>query len=245
MEKHDLWNQLQNWKEKHTWVDLTHSLSPSTPHWEGWEAMQIEEKANLNSSLFSAHAYTTVGQYGTHVDAPSHMVKGGRSLDAITLQEMAMPLCVINKVSAVEKNVDYSVTRSDIEEWEKENGKIPAGGFVVFRSDWSKRDPATMDNCDGEGNRHFPGWSLEAVKFMVEDRNIGGIGHETSDTEAPVCSCKSNYEVEYYILEQDRIQLELLANIDKCPVTGAIIFCTFPKVENGSGFPARCFAICP
>lgn len=48
---------------------------------------------------------------------------------------------------------------------------------------------------------------------------------------------------ETYILSKDRIQVELLTNLDKLPETGAIIFVTFPKVKNGSGFTARCFAI--
>lgn len=242
---HELWQTLNNLKQNYRWVDLTHELSPDTPHWEGWDALKIEQKASLDSSLFGAHAYTTVGQYGTHADAPNHMVKGGRSLDQITLKEMVMPLCVIDKSDAVSKDVDYSLTKADVEEWENKHGRIPEGAFVAFCSGWSKRNPADMDNRDAEGNRHFPGWSMEAVKFMVEQRGIGGIGHETSDTEAPVLSCKSNYAVEYYILEQDRIQLELLANLSQCPATGAIVFCTFPKVKDGTGFPARCFAICP
>ena len=45
--------------------------------------------------------------------------------------------------------------------------------------------------------------------------------------------------------EQDKIQIELLCNLDKVPPVGAVIFCTFPKLKGGTGFPARCFAICP
>ena len=32
---------------------------------------------------------------------------------------------------------------------------------------------------------------------------------------------------------------------DAVPPVGAVIFCSFPKLKDGSGFPARCFAICP
>lgn len=241
----ELWNALEEWKEKYEWVDLTHELSETTPHWVGWPALSVKEMASLDNSLFSAHAYTTVGQYGTHVDAPSHMVKGGRSLEQITLQESVMPLCVINKEEAVKANCDYVLTVEDILEWEETYGKIPEGAFVIFQSGWSKRPADSMDNLDQDGNRHFPGWKLEAVKFLVEERKVGGIGHETSDTEAPITSGKTNYEVEYYILAQDHIQAELLANVDKCPATGGIFFCTYPKVKGGTGYPARCFAICP
>lgn len=246
MQEHmNLWELHKRWENECHWVDLTHTLSPDTPHWEGWSPLKEEKLVDLDSSLFLAHAYTTVGQYGTHVDAPCHMVKGGRTLDEVKLEEMILPLCVVDKSDAVAKDPDYSLTKQDILDWEAVHGTIPQGSFVVFRSDWSKRPASGMDNLDEKGKRHFPGWSLEAVKFMVEERKIGGIGHETSDTEAPILSEASNYEVEYYILAQDRIQVELLVNLDLCPPTGALIFCTFPRVVGGSGFPARCFALCP
>lgn len=245
MSNQQLWEQWKSWQNDCRWVDLTHPLSPDTPHWVGWPALTEECKMSLDDSIFCAHAYTTVGQYGTHVDAPCHMVKGGRSLDQISLSETVLPLCVIDKSDAVSKDPDYRLSVEDILAWEQEYGRIPEHAFVVFRSDWSKRPAGEMDNLDAEGNRHFPGWLLEAVRFLVEQRSIGGIGHETSDTEAPITSGQTNYEVEYYILAQNRIQLELLTNVDQCPPTGALVFCTFPKVCGGTGFPARCFALCP
>jgi kynurenine formamidase len=36
-----------------------------------------------------------------------------------------------------------------------------------------------------------------------------------------------------------------MANLDKVPATGSLIFVTWPRVENGLGFPARAFAILP
>lgn len=240
-----LWQQYAAWKTQCDWVDLTHPLSPETPHWVGWPPLKVETMASLNNSLFSAHSYTTVGQYGTHVDSAAHMVRGGRTLDQIPVEEMVMPLCVVDKRDAVAENPDYVLTVEGILEWEKTWGQIPAGAFVIFQSGWSKRPAAEMDNLDAEGNRHFPGWQLETLKFLVEQRNIGGVGHETSDTEAPITSGKTNYEVEYYILSQNKMHLELLTNVDRCPPVGGLVFCTFPAVSGGTGFPARCFALCP
>jgi kynurenine formamidase len=37
----------------------------------------------------------------------------------------------------------------------------------------------------------------------------------------------------------------MLANLDQVPETGAIVIVSFPKPKDGSGFPARVFAICP
>jgi kynurenine formamidase len=89
---------------------------------------------NLEEAIFAAHAYTTVGQYGTHVDAPAHMVKGGRTLDEVTIEESVMPLCVINKEDAVAENADYVLTVEDILEWEAVYGKIPEKLLSYFRA---------------------------------------------------------------------------------------------------------------
>lgn len=240
-----LWKHLNDWKKNYDWVDLTHELSPETPHWVGFFPMKTENFLNLDSSIFHVDTYTVVGQYGTHVDVAPHMVREGRSLEQIGPEEMVLPLCVIDKTAEVAANPDYVMTRADIEAWENAYGKIPGRAFVVFRSDWSKRPREAMDNLDADGNRHFPGWSLDALRFLVEERDVVGIGHETSDTEAPVTSGTTSYEVERYILEQDRFQIELLTNVDRCPPVGAVIFCTFPKLKGGTGFPARCFALCP
>lgn len=42
-----------------------------------------------------------------------------------------------------------------------------------------------------------------------------------------------------------RWQIELLANLGQVPRRGALIVATWPKPLDGSGFPARCFAIVP
>ena len=240
-----LWEQLEEWKNICKWVDLTHEMSPETPHWVGFSPMGEQTFLDLDSAIFDVRTYTTVGQYGTHVDVGSHMVKGGRTLESLGPESMVLPLCVIDKTDAVARNADYTMTVADIEEWEKKHGMIPEGAFVIFQSGWSKRAPGDFDNLDAEGNRHFPGWELAALQLLIEKRGIAGVGHETSDTEAPVTSGKTNYAVEYYLLEQDKFQVELLVNVDQCPPVGALVFCTFPKLRGATGFPARCFALCP
>jgi kynurenine formamidase len=49
----------------------------------------------------------------------------------------------------------------------------------------------------------------------------------------------------YYILQHGHYQIEVMANLDKVPATGAVIVVTWPKVKDGLGFPARAFAILP
>lgn len=244
MANHVLWDQLKDWKENYKWVELTRALGKDTAHWSGFSPMEIETLYTLDDGFF-VKKFSLVTQYGTHVDAPIHFVENKRYLDEIELTEMVMPLCVIDKSDAVKENCDYALTVDDIKEWEAKYGPVPEGAFVAFRSDWSKRPDDTLDNVDAEGHKHYPGWTVEAIEYLVKERNIGSMGHETSDTDPAVVAENEGFLAETYILAQDKFQIEMLINLDQVPPVGGIIFCTFPKADKFPGFPARCFAICP
>lgn len=237
-----LWDLLHAVKQKAKWVELSHTVSPQTPHWSGFPAMSMPALFT-HADGFLVHKFDIVSQYGTHVDAPVHFVPGRRTLDKIPAEEMILPLCVIDVSRAVEKNEDYAITISDILAWEAKYGTIPEHSFVALQTNWSKRDD--LDNLDADGNKHYPGWSIEALEYLVEKRNIAAIGHETSDTDPPVISSVKGYIGETYILDKNRYQIELLQNLSEVPATGSIIICGFPRVLGGAGFTARCIAICP
>ena len=145
------------------------------------------------------------------------------------------------------QNADYTVTLKDIRAWEKKHGPIPEGAFVAMRTDWSKRWPSmeALHNRDAEGIAHYPGWSLEVLRYLYEKCNITASGHETTDTDPGAAASRGDYSLERYILNQNHYQIELLANLDQVPENGALIVATFPKPQGGSGFPARIFAILP
>lgn len=236
-----------------TFVDLTHAFEPGIPHWKGFPdevretIFWYENGVGTLGSGFFAQRYSIVGQWGTHVDPPAHFIKGLRTVDQIDLKEMIMPLVVIDVHDKVAKNPDYTLSMDDIRAWEAKHGKISEGAFVAMRTDWSKRwpDPAAMANKDAQGIAHYPGWSLDVLKYLFEGRKITASGHEPTDTDPGIATSKGDYSLETYILGQNRYQIELLTNLDKVPETGALVVVSFPKPKDGSGFPARVFAILP
>ena len=241
-----LWSICMELRKKE-FVDLTHAFGPNIPHWKGYPLMKVRNVYEIDKHGFWAQEFTHVGQWGTHCDPPAHFHKGLRTIDQIELKEMLLPLVVIDVHEEVADNPDYVLTLKDIHRWEAKHGKIPNSAFVAMRTDWSKRWPnnGAMQNSDPQGIAHYPGWGLEALKFLYEKRGITASGHETTDTDPGLNTSKDIYECESYILKQNYYQIELMANLDKVPEKGAIIVCTFPKPQDGSGFPARVFAINP
>jgi len=234
-------------------VDLTHSFEPGIPHWKGFPDEKRETLFWYDPGVgslgagFYAQYYSHVGQWGTHVDPPAHFIKGLRTVDQIDVKEMIMPLVVIDVHEKVAQNPDYTITMDDVKAWEAKHGKIPEGAFVAMRTDWSKRwpDMAAMQNKDANGIAHYPGWSMEVLKYLYEERKITASGHEPTDTDPGIATSKDDYSLEAYILKQNHYQIELLTNLDKVPEAGALVVVAFPKPKDGSGFPARVFAILP
>jgi len=234
-------------------VDLTHEFAPGIPHWHGFPDEKRETaywyekgKGSIGEGFF-AEIYTHVGQWGTHVDPPAHFIRGLRTVDQISLQEMILPLVVIDVHTESAKNPDYVLSLDRVKKWETDHGTIPVGAFVAMRTDWSKKwpDGAAMENKDGNGVAHYPGWSLPVLKYLFEERKITASGHETTDTDPGIAASKDDATLETYILSTNHYQIELLANLDQVPESGALAIVTFPKPKGGSGFPARVFAICP
>ncbi|MEW5737122.1 MAG: cyclase family protein [Thermodesulfobacteriota bacterium] len=234
-------------------VDLTHAFAPGIPQWPGFPNEEITTlygyepgQGKLGSGFFAQY-FCHVGQWGTHVDPPAHFIKGGRTVDRIEPKEMILPLVVLDVHEKAEKNPDYTLTMGDIRGWEKRHGTIPVGAFVAMRTDWSRRwpDPAAMANKDAAGTAHYPGWSKETLTFLYETRHITASGHETTDTDPGIATSRDDYSLEAYILGQDHYQIELMAGLDQVPEAGAIVVVSFPKPKDGSGFPARVFAILP
>jgi kynurenine formamidase len=234
-------------------VDLTHAFEPGIPSWPGFPDEKRETaywyekgKGSLGAGFFT-EIFTHVGQWGTHVDPPAHFIKGLRTVDQISVKEMILPLVVIDVHGEATKNPDYTLTIERIKKWEADHGRVPSGAFVAMRTDWSKRwpDAAAMENKDPAGVSHYPGWSMPALKYLYEECKITASGHETTDTDPGVATSKEDYSLETYILKTNHYQIELLTNLDQVPESGALIVATFPKPKDGSGFPARVFAICP
>lgn len=240
----NLWNTLSDLKQCR-WVDLTHEFGSDTPKWSGFKPEKIENLFSIEEHGIFVNKFTFPGQYGTHMDAPGHFSKGDRLVDGIELKEMALPLIVIDCSEKAKENIDYEMTVDDILEWEAEYGAIPEGSFVAMRTDWGKNWP-DQEKCshnDSEGNPHYPGWSIEALKFLYEKRKIAANGHEPFDTDAPVSQKEHGFQGESYILHQNTYQIEVMTNLDKVPPKGAIIFCVVPKAKDAPGFPVRAFAI--
>jgi len=189
---YQLWNVLDELKsDAYEWVDLTHPLNNDSPFWAGIPEGSVE----LGKTCFDwgnpmldclIQTFKFPGQFGTHIDFPGHFVRNRPLAESYGAQHMLYPLCVIDVTEQVARDVHYAVTVADIKAYEEKYGAIPDGAFVALYTGWSRHWP-DMDAISGtaeDGSEHFPGWSMDALKYIYETRNAAASGHETLDTDA-------------------------------------------------------------
>mgnify|MGYP001807037541 CR=1 FL=1 len=235
-------------------IDLTQTLSPDTPtlvlppefgQCAGFSQEEISRYDERGVAWYWNNF--TVGEHtGTHFDAPIHWVTGkdlpNNALDTVPPADFVAPAVVIDISKKADENPDYLLTVADIEAWEAEHGRIPPRSWVMLRTDWSKREGEAYTNR-GEDGAHTPGPSVEAVRFLVDERDAHGFGVETIGTDAGQAHLLDPaYPAHSFFHGAGRYGLQCLANLDQLPATGSVVVATPLKIAGGSGSPLRVLA---
>ena len=236
-------------------VDLTQPLSPDTPVIGLPEI--FGQSPGLSMDVISRYDDAGPGWYwntltlgehtGTHFDAPVHWVTGKdlprNTTETIPVSQLVAPACVLDCSSDSRSDPDFVLTPAWIETWEAEHGRVPAGSWVLMRTDWSKREGDAFLNID-EAGPHSPGFHKEASALLAHDRDVIGVGVETIGTDAGQAGGFDPPFPNHTIMHgAGKLGLASLCNLDELPATGAIVFAAPLKIVDGSGSPLRVLAL--
>ena len=236
-------------------VDLTHTLDPDfpviilPPEFGQCARFRMEEIScyDHRGPAWRWHNISMSEHTGTHFDAPSHWISGrdlpNASVDEIDVQNFIGPICVIDCSDGANQNDDFELTMDIIKDWEAMHGAIPPNTWVFMRTDWSKRKGIEYLNMKEDGP-HSPGPTPEAVRLLVEERDIRGFGVETVGTDAGQgAHYIPPYPAHFYLHGAGKFGLQCLCNLDQLPATGAVLMAAPLKIKNGTGSPLRVLAL--
>lgn len=238
-------------------VDLTQTLSEDTPVLV--LPPQFGQCAPFSRELISRYDEKGVAWYwsnftvsehtGTHFDAPVHWVSGAQlpnnSVDKVPVRDFVAPAVVLDFSNEAAADPDFLLQPEHIHSWEARHGRIPPRHWVLFRTDWSKRNGDEYTNRREDG-AHTPGPSGEAVRFLIEQRDALGFGVETIGTDAGQAHLLDPpYPAHTLFHGAGRYGLQCLENLDQLPAVGAIIVAAPLKIRDGSGSPLRVLALVP
>jgi arylformamidase len=88
------------------YLDLTMPLDEKTPVYPGDPKQQIEQIATVAKDGWAEKRLTFNSHLGTHIDAPSHMIEGGKTLDDFPIETFIGEAIVVTlgDISAVKKD---------------------------------------------------------------------------------------------------------------------------------------------
>ncbi|HEY1271289.1 MAG TPA: cyclase family protein [Terriglobales bacterium] len=227
-------------------VDLTHSINASVPTYDPAEtsSYRVKTVAAIEKSGYFAREISLPEHFGTHIDAPAHFARGLWTVDQIPTERLIAPLVVLDVSAKTKQNPDYQVSVRDISEWEAANGQIPQAAVVMAHTGWDSRWNSAKEyrNPDAKGVMHFPGYSEEAARFLVEGRNTIGLGIDTLSIDY---GPSQDFPVHKYTLAHSLYHLENVAGLSLVPGAGARVVVAPAKLEGGSGGPVRILALLP
>lgn len=233
------------------YVDLSYSFGSDTVYWptdrRGFELEIVNRGTSEGGYWYEANRMCTAEHGGTHMDAPVHFAEGQLSTDLVPVDAGIGPVARIDVRAAAGRDRDYRLSVRDILDWEESYGRIPRGAIVVMYSGWGERwpDAASYLGTDVPGdteNLHFPAFGEDAVRFLLEQRDIKAIGVDTASIDH---GPSRDFIVHRVLHGAGKPAFENLANVDQVPPVGAAIIALPMKIEGGSGAPLRAIAILP
>lgn len=234
-------------------VDMTFPFSEDSIYWptdKPFTPKVVFKGFTDGGWWYASNEYAASEHGGTHVDAPIHFSEKGRTVGQVPLQEWIGPAVKIDVRKKSLANRDYQLSTADILAWEKKHGRIPKGAWVIMYSGIdglfypNKKEVLGTEKTGKEAvaELHFPGFSPEAVTFLLSKRTITGIAVDTPSIDP---GSSKDFKVHQELCAAQKLALENIANLDRIPDSGAMLYVIPMLIQNGTGAPARVFAKLP
>ena len=234
-------------------LDMTYVYDENTVYWptaKGFELKKIAWEVGEGGYWYASNEYSASEHGGTHADAPIHFAENGRTMDQIPLEEWIGPAVKIDVTDKCKKNRDYLLSVGDITDWEETHGQIPEGAWVIMYTGIDTEyypDKMKVLGTEKTGEEalpelSFPGFSPESIEFLLKERNFTGIAIDTPSIDY---GKSKDFKVHRILFAADKLALGNIANLDKLPEKGATLYVMPMLIKDGTGAPARVFAVLP
>lgn len=225
-------------------IHLSHVIDTDIPQWQGDPSVEFETVAELHKDGYYLRRFSMGEHSATHINAPNSFHLDGVGIDEYSAQSLVVPVVVIDIREKALGNSDYTLCVEDILAWEKRYGEITPGCVVLLYTGWQEKwlDKNAFLNQDAQGSMHFPGFGSDATRFLLEERQIVGVGIDTHGVDS---GQDTTFATNRLVLERQGIVLENLTNLDQLPPTGATLMIGVLRLRGGSGSPVGVLAFVP
>jgi len=206
-------------------LDLTHAINTSISVFPGTTPPDIKDIMTVDEHGAAEKHIAMYSHTGTHMDAPAHMLKDGKTLDAYK------PSDFLGKALMID--VTHVKDRIGFEDLLPYGPWLQDVKYVFFKTGWSKYwgKPEYLSG--------FPALTKKAANWLCEQR-IRGVGIDAISIDLME---GDEFPVHKILLSCEMIIIENLTNLDQLPEKSFDVACLPLKLENADGAPVRVIAM--
>ena len=209
------------------YIDLTFPVEEAMPVWPGDPRPEFREVKGLEQDGYAVQSIRFSNHLGSHLDAPSHIVKGGMTLDRIPIETLIGKAVLIDFSYKGKKD---RITRKDLQ---AHDDKLREGTRVLIRTGWDSQYGSSTYFQD------FPCLTLGAAQELAE-RGIALLG---MDTPSPSPVDDPEQGIHKTLLGVGIVLLECLTNLHRIRGSECELIVLPPLFKGFSGSPCRAVAV--
>jgi kynurenine formamidase len=199
-------------------IDLTHRLNNDTPVYPGDAEIKISSADTIEQNGYLGHNLQLGTHSGTHIDAPAHMITGGKTLDKFGIDTFVGRGCYIFLQ-------DRKFTLEAVQ-----NADIKSGDIVIFDTQYSYHFKKPEYFTD------YPVMSEEVALYLVE-KGVKMVGLDTCSADN-----QADFPVHKILLSSDILIIENLTNIEQLTDHSFTVYALPIKLDL-DGAPSRVIAV--
>lgn len=204
-------------------IDLSHAVEEGMPVFPGTPSTNINSFKSVYSDGYAELKLEMHTHTGTHIDAPSHILKGGKSITDLSIDQF------IGKALKIKYSNTKDISITFIESHIKRLGKPD---FILFNCNWDKHWGT---------DQYFEDYPLPgtSVFYYLSQLKIKGVGFDTVSIDKPDSKNCINHRL---MLSSGAIIIENLKNLNKIREEVFDFYCFPLNISNADGSPVRAVA---
>jgi arylformamidase len=201
-------------------IDLSVLLNEQTPVYPGDPETKLEQITTVENDGHFDTYLSTVTHTGTHIDAPAHMIEGGKTLNEFPISYFAG------------RGVYIQVEDNTFDLEPVKQADIQAGDIVLFNTSMSDQygEPSYWQNR--------PAMTEEIARYLVSKR-VHMVGLDTGSADA---KGSDGHPIHKTLLSGDVLIIENMTNLAELEGKNFTVY-ALPLKLDVDGSPARAIAV--
>lgn len=210
-------------------VDLTRCLEDgmTTFHTKLHSDVVIRQLGSIEEHGRETREVTFGTHTGTHLDAPLHFIKNGKTVDELSLDSLIGPV-ELTDFSHLDENEPVTISELDNEQISER---------MIFRFGWENRWGDAEDFYND-----YPYLTVDAAEYLV-NKGIKMLGFDIPSPDSstrPLDGGDEDSPVHKVFLRNDVILVEYLKNLEEVDIEKEWKVAALPiKIKGADGAPAR------